>query len=64
VLILRFGLSRAGARERAIEMLRVVGISDPATRMGDYPHELSGGMKQRIMIAMALIGEPDLADRR
>jgi len=60
VLILRFGLGRAEARERAIEMLRVVGISDPATRMSDYPHELSGGMKQRIMIAMALIGEPDL----
>jgi oligopeptide/dipeptide ABC transporter ATP-binding protein len=60
VLEKRFHLRGAAARDRAIEMLDTVGIADPAERIGSYPHELSGGMKQRIMIAMALMCEPDL----
>ncbi len=51
-------LSRSAARARAIEMLRLVGIPDPAERVDAYPHELSGGMRQRVMIAMALICHP------
>jgi len=60
VLALRFGLDRAGARQRAIGALRSVGIADPDRRLDVYPHELSGGMKQRVMIAMALLCEPRL----
>jgi peptide/nickel transport system ATP-binding protein len=60
VLRLRFGLDRAAARLRAAEMLRTVGIADPDSRLDAYPHELSGGMKQRVMIAMALLCEPRL----
>ena len=60
VLKLRFGLERAEARKRSAEMLRTVGIADPEERLAAYPHELSGGMKQRIMIAMALLCEPKL----
>ncbi len=58
VLSLRFGLDRAAARLRSAEMLRTVGIADPDARLDVYPHELSGGMKQRVMIAMALLCEP------
>jgi peptide/nickel transport system ATP-binding protein len=52
--------SRRGARESAIDMLRRVGISSPETRFHEYPHQLSGGMKQRAMIAMALVCRPSL----
>jgi ABC-type dipeptide/oligopeptide/nickel transport system ATPase component len=60
VLRLRFGMHRQAARERSTEMLATVGIADPASRLTNYPHELSGGMKQRVMIAMALLCEPKL----
>ena len=60
VLSLRFGLKGEKAEKRIIEMLDFVGISDPSSRIQAFPHELSGGMMQRIMIAMALLTEPDL----
>jgi peptide/nickel transport system ATP-binding protein len=53
-------LSKAQAKERAIEFLGMVGIPDPRRRFDNYPHEFSGGMRQRVMIAMALINEPRL----
>ncbi|MCR1783815.1 ABC transporter ATP-binding protein [Nocardioides carbamazepini] len=52
------GASRKEAWERAAEVLSLVGIPRPAERLGDYPHQLSGGMRQRVMIAMALACEP------
>jgi len=52
------GLSRAAARARAIEMLTQVGVPDAARRAGEYPHQLSGGTCQRVMIAMALVCHP------
>lgn len=57
---LHLGYSRARARAHAIEMLQRVGIPDAAARVDSYPHEFSGGMRQRVMIAMALSCEPEL----
>ncbi len=59
-LRLHQGLDRKAAREGAIELLTQVGIPEPARRMGQYPHELSGGMRQRVVIAMALSCNPEL----
>ncbi len=53
-------LEPAAQRERILDMLRSVGISDPEARLKAYPHQLSGGMRQRVMIAMALLAEPEL----
>ncbi len=58
--IVHQGLSRGAARTRAIEMLKLVGIPDPAERVDHYPHQMSGGMRQRVMIAMALVCHPKL----
>lgn len=54
------GISGKEAKERALETMRQVGISDPEKRFRQYPHELSGGMRQRIMIAIALIAKPEI----
>ncbi|WP_083587299.1 dipeptide/oligopeptide/nickel ABC transporter permease/ATP-binding protein [Agrococcus sp. Marseille-P2731] len=54
------GMGRAEARQRAIDGLEAVGIPDPAQRLGDYPHQFSGGMRQRAMIGQALTGKPRL----
>src|SRR5690606_36613158 len=60
VLEIHRKMPRAKARDRAIAMLASVGIPDPARGFDDHPHHLSGGMRQRVMIAMALLCEPEL----
>lgn len=59
-ILLHTDKNKKEARERAIEMLTLVGVNEPESRVKQYPHELSGGMRQRVMIAMALVCEPDI----
>ena len=59
-ILLHTDRDKKQARERAIEMLRLVGINEPEKRVDQYPHEFSGGMRQRVGIAMALACEPDI----
>jgi ABC-type dipeptide/oligopeptide/nickel transport system ATPase component len=60
VVRLRTGAAKREARTEAVELMAAVGIDDPRRRYGAYPHQLSGGMAQRVMIAMALARRPDL----
>lgn len=60
VLARHLGMAGAQATERMVDLLRQVGIADPERRLTEYPFQLSGGMKQRVMIAVALAGEPEL----
>ena len=53
-------MGAAAARERTLELLRLVGLPDAENRLGAYPHQLSGGQRQRVMIAMAIANEPDI----
>ena len=57
---LHLSLYGSDAEEKAIQSLKEVGIPNPEKRLNEFPHQMSGGMKQRIMIAMALVGEPDI----
>lgn len=57
---LHLGLYGQEAQNRALQVLSEVGIPFPQERFNDYPHQMSGGMKQRVMIAMAIVGEPDI----
>ncbi|MEY4158914.1 MAG: hypothetical protein RL743_1409 [Actinomycetota bacterium] len=60
VLVRHMSMSKKAARSRAVELLDMVGISNPAKRLDQYPFELSGGMRQRVLIAAALACEPEL----
>src|ERR1043165_5466560 len=59
-ILLHRDVSKRAARSRALELLKAVGIPRADSRIDDYPHQFSGGMRQRVMIAMALINDPDL----
>lgn len=59
-LMRHLGYTKEQARERALEMLQVVGIPSPESRLKQYPHELSGGLRQRVMIAIAMCCNPRL----
>ncbi|MCR4757256.1 MAG: ABC transporter ATP-binding protein, partial [Butyrivibrio sp.] len=59
-ILLHTDRNKEQARERAIEMLKLVNVNEPEKRMNQYPYEFSGGMRQRVMIAMALACEPDI----
>ena len=59
-ILLHTGRNKQEAHERAIEMLKLVNVNEPEKRMKQYPYEFSGGMRQRVMIAMALACEPDI----
>ncbi len=60
VFVGKKGMSAAEKKQKALEILKLVGISDGERRYKQYPHELSGGMKQRVMIAIALVGSPSI----
>ena len=60
VFVGRTGMSKKEIKERTLEILKLVGINEPERRCKQYPHELSGGMKQRVMIAIALVGKPSI----
>lgn len=59
-IVLHLGMSKQAARKRSVELLEKVGIPDAASRLDDYPHQFSGGMRQRVMIAMGLSCNPQL----
>src|SRR5207248_4557869 len=59
-ILLHRDITKKQAKARALELLKAVGIPRADRRIGDYPHQFSGGMRQRVMIAMALVNDPDL----